>query len=193
MQHYALNTSLLQKYLKQKGYRNVADFVAQTGFNRMTIHHYQEGNGPFSETYYRLCNTLNIDPLELLTPVLSQNQNLHLDEILPLIKKMAAKYPPVAFGLFGSRAKGKAKKFSDWDIGITGGSEALNTWQYIKIKNDILDLAEDLPRSVDVIFLDAAPLWFWEEMDYTPIFLAGDEKSWQYFLGVLHGIQKKIN
>lgn len=193
MPHYALNSNLFQKCLKQRGYRNVADFIAQTGFNRMTIHHYQEGNGPFSEAYYRLCDSLNVDPLELLAPIFSQTQNLQIEEILPLIKKMAAKYQQVAFGLFGSRAKGMAKKFSDWDIGITGGSAALNTGQYSKIKNEIMDLAEDLPRSVDVIFLDAAPLWFWEEMDYTPVFLAGDEKSWQYFLGVLHGIQKKIN
>lgn len=157
----------------------------------MTLHHYQEGNGPLSEAYYRLCDSLNIDPLELLTSVSSQNQNLALEEILPLIKKMAAKYPQVAFGLFGSRAKGTAKKFSDWDIGITGGSCVLNSQQYVKIKNEIMDLAEDLPRSVDVISLDAAPLWFWEEMDYSPIFLAGDEKSWQYFLGVLYGIKKK--
>jgi len=190
MIRYQIDSRGLEKAIEKQGYKNLTEFVNKTSFNRMTLSHYLKGAGPLSATYYELCDFLEEDPLKLLVPALSESPS-HSQEILPLVKKITQDDPSLAVSLFGSRASGKAKKYSDWDLGITQGHHALSTKNYLSLKNKIDDLAEDLPRFIDLINLDQAPLWFFKKITYEPIFLGGNEKNWQYFLGVLDGIRRQ--
>lgn len=188
---YHLDKLKFKKNLQQKGYKSISQWAEKHPLNRATLNHYFKGQGPILESYYELCDNLNADPLSLLSPLEAQSDIPDKEEIVPLLKTITTMFPQTAVGLFGSRAKGSFKKFSDWDFGLTGGEKNISPKEFLKIKNLIEDLSEDLPRSVDVIHLDEAPLWFLEELDYKPIFLAGDKQNWNFFLGVLSGIAKK--
>ena len=50
--------------------------------------------------------------------------------------------------IFGSRAKGKARKFSDYDIGVTG-KKPLNFKKIAQINEELEE--SDLPYRVDVV------------------------------------------
>jgi predicted nucleotidyltransferase len=149
-----------------------------------------QGKGPISEPFYQLCEVLKIDPLDLLVRMPHQTCLPHQEELGPLIRELTEFNRKMAIGLFGSRARGDAKKYSDWDLGVTGGTTPITSHDYLQLKDRLDDLAEDLPRFVDLINLDRAPPWFLREIDYEPLFLGGDQARWQYFLGVLHGTQK---
>lgn len=174
-----------------KGFRSLTTFAASKGFNRMTLYHYLQGKGPFSETYYKLCEILETDPLQLLVPMVSENKVPLVGEISPLVSTLVKRLPDLAVGLFGSRVTGRAKEYSDWDLGVTRGSQGISGREYLSLKDVLEDVSEDLPRSVDLMNLDQAPLWFFRDIDYEPLFLGGNEKSWNFFLGVLRGSHRQ--
>jgi len=148
------------------------------------------GKDIFSKKFYEIANALNEDPIDLI--VSERSDIADVDEIRLIINAISD-YKDIALVLLGSRAKGKAKKYSDWDIGVTRGSDALTGREFLKIKRLVGDLAEDLPRKVDLINLDSAPEWFLDSLDYEPLFLGGDEKTYYYFKGVIDGVKQTKN
>lgn len=190
MFRYGLSEEGFQRALGRLGYANVTQFAKQHGINRATLNNYLHGRGPFPDSFYAIADALQVDPLQLLAPISSESNIPKLAEIAPIIKACSEVSPLVALGLLGSRATGAAQQYSDWDLGVTGGIQQLSTKEFLHIKQIVIDLSEDLPRVVDVINLDAAPEWFLKGIHYTPNFLAGNESSWAYFMGVLHGVQK---
>ena len=50
---------------------------------------------------------------------------------------------------------------------------------------------EDFPFTVDFVNLDQSPDWFLEAMTDSPQRLAGEPGAFQFFQGVVHGIQKR--
>lgn len=191
MQRYHLDAEKLASALKKNGFAHLTQFTRKMDFNRMTLHHYLKGKGPLLDTYYELCQALKTDPLELLSPLLPKNKVADDSRIKTVCENTLKAYPQIAIGLFGSRAKGCHKKFSDWDLGITRGVNPLATKDYFRLKDLIEELADDLPYLIDVIRLDQVPDWFLEKIDYEPLFLGGNEIAWAYFQGILHGVQRK--
>jgi len=72
-------------------------------------------------------------------------------KITKLLRKIVYRYLPddsyKAF-IFGSRATGKNRKFSDLDLGING-PRSLTPKEYISIKNELED--SDIPYRVDLV------------------------------------------
>lgn len=167
----------------------MTEFAKAHGFNRATINNYLKGQGPFSETYYIICDTLQIDPLSILSPFSAKKTN-DVEEIMPIVKKLCLVDNEIAVGLLGSRAKGNYRKYSDWDLCITKGGHALTGEEFLKLKRTVDEEVDKLPREVDFVNLDVAPAWFLLGIDYEPIFLAGNSNSWSYFMGVLYGTKK---
>lgn len=189
MVHYKLNERQLTTQLRKLGFPTISQFARHHDINRATLNNYLNGRGPFPEAFYLIADALKMDPLQLLIPI-SKNGIPKLEEVVPIITACSKILPNIAIGLLGSRATGHAQKYSDWDFGVTGGGQPIATKEFLRIKQVVDDLAEDLPRDVDVMNLDAAPEWFLRGIHYVPRFLAGNESSWTYFMGVLHGVQK---
>lgn len=111
-----------------------------------------------------------------------------LAEVMPLVKSLKKNLLAGAVVLLGSRAKRRRPAtYADWDLGITGGKRAINSRTYLKLKALVDDLAENLPRQVDLVNLDAAPKWFFDGMDYEPIFLGGQKRIWNLKYKEIHG------
>ena len=97
----------------------------------------------------------------------------------------------MAVVLIGSRAKGSAKKFSDWDFGIVGFPEPVSSTDFLKYKNVVEDMSENIVRLVDLVNLDQAPVWFLEGIAGKVVFLDGNQEAFTYLKGVLNGITKQ--
>ncbi|MFH1830882.1 MAG: nucleotidyltransferase domain-containing protein [Pseudomonadota bacterium] len=187
---YHLDNQKLKRLVLSHGYAHLTEFARAHGFNRATLNHFIKGKGPFSEAFYAICEALNADPLSLLTPV-PESKFEELSEIMPIAGKLALFDNEIAVGLLGSRAKGKGRKYSDWDVGITRGRRPLGGVEFFRVKRIVEDIVDALPRHVDFINLDAAPEWFLHDIDYEPMYLVGDQSTWAYFLGVLHGTKRR--
>lgn len=167
------------------GIGSLSELARKAGVHRSTLNHLLLGErSPISDSLVRIAAVLKTSPLELLGhKYADEDENLkYLQEQLSLL---VANYSELAMVLIGSRAKNKATKFSDWDIGITAGKKKIDTDLYLNIKEKILSLLDSWSYSVDVINLDSAPEWFLEEMNYSPVFLAGNKQSFAYFGGWL--------
>lgn len=189
MARYHIDASRLKQIIAQKGYAHVTDFAKSHGFNRATINNYLKGRGPFSETYYVICDVLQIDPLSILSLSFSAPAP-DVGEIMPIVKKLCSADKGIAVGLVGSRAKGIGRKYSDWDLCITRGRHGLTGKEFLRLKRAVDEDVDKLPREVDFVNVDAAPDWFLFGLSYEPVFLAGDSNAWSYFMGVLYGAKK---
>lgn len=188
---YVIDRAAVTKRMKALGFLNASQFANRIGVHRNTILGYFSGKPVFASAFLKIANALGRDPLELITladkgPVFAE----HIDEIRPIIAALVRQSPGIAVVLLGSRAKGRAKAFSDWDMGVTRPASPITSEEFLSLRRVAADLAEDLVRNVDVINLDAAPDWLWADLDYEPVFLAGDREGYSFLKGMLHGIKK---
>ncbi len=190
MNRYKLDEKLLKKRVKALGFSSISQFTKRYGINRATLGNYIAGKGPLPESFYAIASALLVDPLSLLIPAPNEKTVSGIDEISHIIKYLCDQNSSIAVLLIGSRAKGGEEQYSDWDIAITGGTTPVSSAEYLRLKRTVDDLAEDLPRGIDLINLDAAPSWFLKKIDYAPILLGGNISSMSFFMGVLNGIQK---
>ena len=138
----------------------------------------------------RICKTLNAFPAELI-----QLENI-LDRhgLLPLLSQLWSdeNYSDISCFLFGSRVSGSKKKFSDYDIGLSGGVNPLKAFQFLEIKESILLKVDDLSVAVDVTDFDNAPQWFLAEVRDGFHLICGKQFVFQQFMGKIYGIKKII-
>jgi predicted nucleotidyltransferase len=158
--------------------------------HRNTLRQYLSGGKPvFADAFSRIAAALAVTPLDLLTDS-NVGQSGTFEVLRQSIGVLARRHPSVAFLLIGSRAKGRAKKYSDWDIGVTRGPTLLSTEEYLQLKIALLDRVENETEKVDVINLDQAPLSFLKGISYDPVPLGGNGEAWAYFKGKLNGLKE---
>lgn len=71
-----------------------------------------------------------------------------------IIRLLDALYPGVKIYLFGSRARGTAKEFSDIDLAIDAGRK-LNFLEIAKARN-VID-ALNMPQTIDIVDMNSIP------------------------------------
>ena len=100
-----------------------------------------------------------------------------------LAKQLVEKNNSLAIILFGSRATGKNREYSDVDLGILSDFPLpLNQW--LKMRDQSEKLTENWPVLVDVVDLTRASPDFLGELRGSSIFLAGEPSIWQRFCNV---------
>jgi len=188
---YRMDKEVFYSKLQAAGFRSLLEFARRTGIHRNTLSEYLAGREVFQNAFARIAAELGCDPLDVACRVMDAEVAIKdLAEIKSIIDHLVAADPKIAVVLLGSRAKGKSRKFSDWDLGITRIPDLIDGDLYLKLRGEIEYLADDLQRGVDLINIDAAPLWFFEGIDYDPIFLDGNREGFAHLMGVIHGIRK---
>lgn len=172
---HILDTKRFHEVLKEKGYRSIGEFAKSLGVHRNSIHYYLSGKGVFPEVIEKIFCELNLKPGDIL--VEESGGELELENIAPVIDKLHHEFPDVTFVLFGSRAKGTADKYSDWDIGVFA-KKGVEHELYRKIVGLKDDLIEDLPFFVDIVNLNRADDYFLREASRHWLFLAGQLSDW---------------
>jgi len=92
----------------------------------------------------------------------------------------------------GSRAYRKeVRPYSDWDIGLFSSSGKIGSSEYLRLKNKVEEMGEDLPWEIDLVNLDTAPVWFFKEMNYKPVYLEGSQLAWRRLIAKWEGHHEK--
>ncbi len=170
-----LNTAKFHEALKKRGYRSLGQFAHELGLHRNTIHHYLSGRSVIPEGLERILSGLSLRPGELL--VEREEQSFLAEPIAALVDGLHSEFPQLTFILFGSRARGRAKKYSDWDIGVFS-ADVLPHSLYRRVLGRKDDLAENLPFFVDVVNLNNADSAFLKEASRHWRFLTGRQRDW---------------
>ena len=188
---YRIDEEVFYSKMREAGFTSRLDFARRAGIHRNTLSQYLNGREVFQDAFLRMAAELGCDPMGIVRREIDADARVgDVSEIRPIVDHLVASDNGIAVVLLGSRASGRRRKFSDWDIGITRTDPPIDDLLYLRLRGEVGDLAEDLPRGVDLVNLDAAPTWFIEGIDYDPVFLEGDRESFAHLMGVIHGIRK---
>lgn len=171
---HIIDKRLFNEGLKKRGYKTIGEFAQSLGVHRNTIHYYLSGHGVFPEALERIISVLGLNFQDAI--VKKEELASPIEVITPVIDRLQADFSNVAFILFGSRAKGVSKKYSDWDIGVyrSGGLPHEVYREIVQKKND---LAEDLPFFIDIVNFNNADASFLREAAKGWSFLTGSLQS----------------
>ena len=180
--NYVLNFDKLKNLCQSQGFSSLKALCAKANIHQNSLTPYiKRARSPFTQVVLDLATALNVPVIDLIC--------INDDKEITQVKEVIAPFLPerCAVFLFGSRARGTQKKFTDIDLGITGGKDVLTFSRFSIIKSEIDDAFDNYPLSVNLTNLDIAPTDFIEEVARDLRFLTGDEKAAYYFLGYIDG------
>jgi hypothetical protein len=182
----------LEQCMASSGVNSFSALAIASGLHRNTIYPYVRGElSPFTEAYLSICKALDTAPMSLLSEETSDD----LKEIIETLKKVTNRSTrnncKIGAFLYGSRVTGKARKYSDYDIGLTGGEVPLFWQDFLDIKEQCDSSFDNLPVKISILNFDEAPSSFFDDFDSPVKYLCGDYASFSFFKGSLYGRAKK--
>jgi uncharacterized protein len=181
---YVLNRELIAKKMRLVGISSLGELAARLGLHRNTLHHFLSGASVLPRSVAELLDILRLTPSEALV-IKTEVPASPWQPIAALVTALFEEFPDLTFVLFGSRAKGKARKYSDFDLGVYSSAK-IATARFLKITQRKEDHAENLPFSVDLVNLTQAEESFVRSIGTDAILLAGNRCLWESFLASIY-------
>ncbi len=185
----ALDKKRFAKSMSAGKIASVLDLSRRTGLHRNTINHYLAGLSVYQQGYLTLCRELDVNPHDFVC----ENRR----PVIPLavsqvIDQLTHDFSQFVFVLFGSQARGTAKAFSDWDVGIYAAKGILHD-DYLSLLVRADDLCEDKNILIDVVNLNQAGESFLLNNAKNFMYLAGSLVEWHHFSDKLCAINNSKN
>ncbi|MBX7148266.1 nucleotidyltransferase domain-containing protein [bacterium] len=167
--------------MKRSGIPSVLELSRKTKLHRNTINYYLSGHAVFQPAILTLAKKIGRDPLDI---VKTQAKDPVWRPIAGLIDALHSAYPHITFFLFGSRARGLYKKFSDYDVGCYAqkGISLEEYFKLIDIKDDWCDKEENVLYQVDLVNFCRADKDFIDDNKKDFIFLTGSLMDWLFLI-----------
>jgi len=180
-----INTDMLRDICDRKGIRSSSELAIKSGIHRNTANAIFAGKiSPFSNSFLKIAEFLEVNPKELVS---DDDVDSFEAQVKDSILKNLKEDLDIAYFIFGSRASKTARRYSDLDIGISGGMDRVESERFLELKEKFSELFEDLPINVDLSNFDDAPDWFLCDLKQDPIFLTGDIKDYYFIQGYISG------
>lgn len=161
------------KALHAAGYQSARELCRQIGIHRNSLSGYLTGKGVLPDVIEKALAALNIKAADILTEVVElEDQPGH--EVFSIVDQLHDKFSQYSFFLFGSRAREKHKKFSDFDVGIYP-QRGIPFEEYLKIVQEKTIIVEDFPYMIDLVNLTSADDDFLMKVKNDLILLAGEK------------------
>ena len=186
-----INQAAFKHALERVGFESLSALARKANVHRNTLYPLVRGEvSPFTDSYLAICQALKASPVELLDIEAEEDLSEIYKALSQIVYEKQHERGGYAFFLFGSRANNNARKFSDYDIGVTGADKKI-TWQdYLDMKERLAILCDDLPVKVSLLNFDCAPDAFLDNFKSELKFLIGEEGAFLYFKGFLDGRKK---
>lgn len=179
---YFLDIDKLKQVSKKAGINSLSELCRKANIHKNSITPYvKRKRSPFTQVVLDISRLLNIPVSELI----SSGTESALEEVRRTTTNIIREGHAVF--LFGSRSRGTHKKYSDVDLGITGGKRKIEFEEFSKIKSEFDDRLDNFSLSINLVDLDLAPLDFLTNIEPDLKFFCGDISTANYFLGYLNG------
>lgn len=180
---FVINQGALTAALKKKGFKSYSQLARALGIHRNTIGRYLSGEPALPQALERIMLALDLSVGDLIT-------RRHLSKKVPgsqiaeLIDQFSSQRPDCAFVLFGSRARGSYKQYSDYDLGVYR-SAGLSFEAYSRLLDCVAEWNDSRLSSVQLVNFCKADSEFLENVAEDLVFLAGSILEWQNLLSKL--------
>ena len=184
MHNYSLDMTKLSALLNERGYQGGFSALAKKiGVHRNTIGHFSAGNSILPKSLQKLFELLNVDGREFIQ---FESDGYKIDSIAFVVDAIAKKYQDCCVVLFGSRARGTNKKFSDFDLGVFS-SNGLDSNVFTALIDVVEKVTEDFPIIVQLVNLNRAEPEFLKAIAQDIKFLGGSMSNWLALKGKCYG------
>jgi hypothetical protein len=174
---HVLDAEKVARRLKDKGWGSLTALAHALGLHRNTLHYYLSGKPVFSAALEKLFAALDLDPAVAVVKKSFFAAPGEIAAIAPLVDTLHAAFPQTTYVLFGSRAEGCARRYSDFDIGVFA-AVGLKHELFRKLLRIKTDWEEDSPYFIDLVNLDRADPEFLRRISRGWKFLAGRQQDW---------------
>ena len=174
--HLVLDTDALGRAIHDAGYESVRAFADALGLHRNTVGNYLNGQTALPDALERMLVALDLGPGEVLR---LERRTRHVPglEVVELVDTLHRMMPDAAFVLFGSRARGTAKRYSDFDLGVHR-THGLEFSDYSRLLDVVGEWNQENLHEAQLVDLVAADAEFVRGIADDLIFLAGAMGSW---------------
>lgn len=184
---YFIDIDRVRQLAKAAGLNTLGALCEKAKIHRNSITPYIKGErSPFNQVVLDIASALKVP----VTDILLSHEDKSIAALQRALSTVIEEDKQAVF-LFGSRARKTERKFSDIDIGITGGKLPISFSSYSRIKSELEDHLDNFPLSLNFVNLDIAPFDFVSRIEKDLIFIAGSQIVANYFLGFIDG--KKTN
>ncbi len=176
-----LNLPFVRRLIKTKfGTANrLADAI---GIHRNSISNYLSGKCLLPDSVEKILNSLGVNSMDAFNVVSDSEQTEAQQVLANVIGGVVRRCPDSSIILFGSRARKKNRKYSDFDLGVLrDGPLSLKEWS--DLRNIVDENTEDLPFQVDLVDLGRADEKFLSGISRDAKFLGGSPKYYLELFG----------
>lgn len=184
-----LNRNKFYHALEHSSAKSVCNLARQSNLHRNTINHYLANGSVYQHGFLALCDALHVQPEDLVDS--QHSSGLLNPEVARIVDELHARFPHVTFVLMGSRARGRQKKYSDWDIGFFSYSTPMTHQTHLDLLKRVDDLLETSTEEIDLVNLNEASQNFLEINKYNFVFLTGRLSDWHQFQENIYGHEKR--
>lgn len=171
---HQLNMQAIRTAVKKLGFGGVKPFLGHLGLHRNALDRFSRGAGVLPESIERVLSALSLPIHEAVVP---QPGTLGFaEEIMPLVEQIHRGHPTTSIFLFGSRAKGRARKFSDYDLGVYA-KDGVPLTDFLHILEETEAFEEKASQRIDCVNLSSATPEFLREIAPDLTLLAGYERD----------------
>jgi len=167
---YVLNADRLRSTARQQGYTGLTSLLRLLGLSRSALQRFTEGAPVLPKSVAAVAEALDM-PIEQVVVKVSAAFDLSSVPV-ELASKLHRQFNSLSFFLFGSRARGQARKYSDFDLGVysSAGVQFENYLELVKLKEQY---EEESPYYFDLVDLTKADSEFVREISGDLRLLAG--------------------
>jgi len=171
-----IDADRIRSAMRECGLNSVKDLADTLGVHRNTVSNYLTGKTTIPDALARMLELLNLSPADVLS--LRRRRRLVPGlAVSNLVDSLHEALPGAAFVLFGSRARGTAKQYSDYDLGFfTGRPHDFAT--YSRLLDLVADWNEESLLTAQLVALDRADQSFLRDIAEDLVFLGGSPKAW---------------
>ncbi len=176
MSQFLLDGIRLRREIRSRGFSGVKEFADAVGVHRNTVGNYLSGKTTLPGALAQILEALDLAPAEVIS--LSRRRK-HVPGLLvaDLIEGLLRVAPEAALVLFGSRARGAAKEYSDYDIGVYQ-VDTLEFPVYSRMLDLVSEWNEDSLVMAQLVDLTHADASFLQELAEDLLLLAGSHAAW---------------
>ena len=171
-----LDATRLRREIRARGFSGVRDFADAVGVHRNTVGSYLSGRTALPSALARILEELDLAPAEVLS-LSRRRRRMPGLAVSSLVETLHGVMPEAALVLFGSRARGTAKRYSDYDIGVYR-IDALEFSQFSRLLDSVSAWNEESVVAAQLVNLTRADASFLGDLADDLVFMAGSHAAW---------------
>ena len=173
---YVIDPHALEKAMADNGYPTLQALADAMGVHRNTLHYYLKGQSIFPKAINDLLDRLNLSPAQAIRKKAVARHRVW-SAIAPIVDRLTKEFPAVAWVMFGSRARGDERKYSDWDLGVFA-KKGIEHRQYVNMRVRLAELMEATAYLADLTNLSVADREFYDTVASDLAYLGGSFTEW---------------